>query len=196
MLNEKSPLPPPFLFFQKRVCWMGWEKLLLRLFLFSRVVRLQVGENTTGTQRKRWEQRVSNKLINKWQLSYGSKSAYPFSNRDFSLLFIWFFRLTQILTFNNHIRQQNGLLRGGKKNLAEMCPGCVAAVREILKASAAFNKDTLICSERLPVNANKDSTGCSLYSRQFLFFFSFSASAEHFQRLSVIQTMRIGWHSV
>lgn len=89
-----------------------------------------------------------------YKLSYGLKSPYPFSNKDFSTpnLVLW---MLQILTFNNHVRQQS----------------------ENLRAPAAFHKDSLICWERFPVKANKDSTGCVLYSCQVVCVRVFSFSS-------------------
>lgn len=173
---------------------MGWEKLLLRLLFFSRVMRLRVwgGEIPQGLKERDESKGFQTSWLQMTVKLWFLVCISIFKQGFFSTLYL-VFRLPQILTFSNHIRQQNSLLRG--KKISRDVPRVCCSRERDLRASAAFHKDTLICSEQLPVKANKDSTGCSPYSCQVVFS-SPSASAEHFQRFSVIQTTRVGWHSV
>lgn len=70
------------------------------------------------------------------------------------------FKLPRILTFNNQIRQQNSLQRG--KQISGDVHGVRRSGGRDLRASVAFHKGTLMCSE--DVEANKDSTGFILRS--------------------------------
>lgn len=114
--KEAHPFPP---FFFLQICLLGWsEKAVLR-----------------GLPQGPREETITKgfKQVNyKCKLSYGSKSPHPFSNKDFSTpnLVLW---MLQILTFNNHVRQQSRDARG-------ICCGS-----ENLRAPAAFHKDSLIC---------------------------------------------------
>lgn len=107
------------------------------------------------------------------------------------------FRLPQIFTFNNHIRQQNSLLRG-KKTPAAMRPGCVAAQREMWELQQYFTKTPLYVQSScllklIQIQQGAFSTLAKLCVLLLLLFF---ASAEHFQRFSVIKPSCVKWHSV
>ena len=179
---KKDPPITPFYLF------VGWDKRnFFWGFLFSRVMRLQVGKNTTGTQRKRWEKGFQTSWLQITLKLRFLACISIFKQGFFSTLYLAF-RLPQIWTFSNRIQLQNSLLRGHKKKTAEMCAGWVAAERD-LRASAAFHKATLMCAEQLLVKANKHSTGCRLFSCQVFFVCTIWLS-------TVIQITNFGWQTL
>lgn len=102
----------------------------------------------------------------------------------------FFFQQSQAAAKQPAKRQKK--FKNCKKTSGEMWSGCVAARRD-LRASAAFHKDALVWSERLLIKIQQGVF--STLAKLLCCCCFFSASAEHFQRFSVIRSTSTEWHS-